>query len=134
MNWAISLEFYTPSRALWTTLFSLHCNANALSQLSPIHNLGVFHFIVVKPVKYPGDKSTEILAAVSAGMVPATVAMLMPIVLGRKRRSIAIQLPASIMNESIQTTKTILDDENRNQQQRQSQRDGSHRNESHLTF
>lgn len=50
----------------------------------------VFHFIIVKPIKDHDDKSTEILAAVSAGMVPATIAMLMPIVLGRKRRSIVI--------------------------------------------
>lgn len=34
------------------------------------------------------DQSTEILAAVGAGMVPATMAMLMPMVLGRKRRYI----------------------------------------------
>lgn len=34
------------------------------------------------------DKSTEILAAVGAGMVPATMAMIMPMVLGRKRRYI----------------------------------------------
>jgi len=72
----------------------------------------VLNFIVVKPIQDPGDKSTEILAAVSAGMVPATVAMLMPIVLGRKRRSIA---PANIMNESMQ-----VEEQFRNQQQRRS--------------
>lgn len=34
------------------------------------------------------DKSTEIIAAVGAGLVPATMAFLAPMVLGRKRRSI----------------------------------------------
>lgn len=33
------------------------------------------------------DKSTEIIAAVGAGLVPATMAFLAPMVLGRKRRS-----------------------------------------------
>lgn len=109
--------------------------SNALPQLSHIHILGVFHFIVVKPVKDPGDKTTEILAAVSAGMVPATVAMLMPIVLGRKRRSIGIQLPANIINESMQA-KLILDKQNQNRNSITASitRDGSHRSESHLSY
>lgn len=34
-----------------------------------------------------GDKSTEILAAVGAGLVPATMAIIAPMLLGRKRRS-----------------------------------------------
>lgn len=34
------------------------------------------------------DKSTEILAAVGAGLVPATMAFLVPMVLGRRRRSV----------------------------------------------
>lgn len=33
------------------------------------------------------DKSTEILAAVGAGLVPATMAFLVPMIMGRKRRS-----------------------------------------------
>lgn len=32
------------------------------------------------------DKTTEIMAAVGAGMLPATMAMLMPMVLGRRKR------------------------------------------------
>lgn len=36
--------------------------------------------------KDSGDRSTEIMAAVGAGMLPATMAMLMPMVLGRRRR------------------------------------------------
>lgn len=34
------------------------------------------------------DTSAEILAAVGAGLVPATMAMIVPLALGRKRRSI----------------------------------------------
>lgn len=34
------------------------------------------------------DKSTEILAAVGAGLVPATMAFLIPLAMGRKRRSV----------------------------------------------
>lgn len=36
-----------------------------------------------------GDTSAEILAAIGAGLVPATMAMIVPLALGRKRRSIA---------------------------------------------
>lgn len=42
----------------------------------------------VVAAKNDRDKSAEILAAVGAGMVPATMAMIMPMVLGRKRRYI----------------------------------------------
>lgn len=34
------------------------------------------------------DTTAEILAAVGAGLVPATMAMIVPLALGRKRRSI----------------------------------------------
>lgn len=34
------------------------------------------------------DTSAEILAAVGAGLVPATMAMIVPLAMGRKRRSI----------------------------------------------
>lgn len=40
----------------------------------------------VFPVKSPGVDSSAVLAAVGAGMVPATVAMLMPMLAGRRRR------------------------------------------------
>lgn len=57
---------------------------------------------VVRPVADNRDKSTEILAAVGAGMLPATVAMLMPIVLGRKRRSIYMQIPSAVVTPAMQ--------------------------------
>lgn len=40
----------------------------------------------VFPVKSPGVDGSAVLAAVGAGMVPATVAMLMPMLAGRRRR------------------------------------------------
>lgn len=39
-------------------------------------------------VKNDQNKSTEMVAAVGAGMVPATMALLMPMFLGRRRRSL----------------------------------------------
>lgn len=45
----------------------------------------VFQVITTKS---GSDKSTEIIAAVGAGLVPATMAFLAPMVLGRKRRNI----------------------------------------------
>lgn len=62
--------------------------------LSSIHGKkNIFSFkknqiLQVIATKNDQDKTTEILAAVGAGMVPATMAFLMPMMLGRKKRSL----------------------------------------------
>lgn len=47
----------------------------------------VFKGVPLKSRTGNGPDASAVIAAVSAGMVPATMAMMMPIVLGRKRRS-----------------------------------------------
>lgn len=45
----------------------------------------------VYPIKVQQPKNNAMLAAVGAGMIPATMAMLLPMVLGRKRRDINME-------------------------------------------
>lgn len=56
-------------------------NATEAKQLMPIHLV-----TASKPVPDPSATSKAVLAAVGAGMVPATMAVLMPMMLGKRRR------------------------------------------------
>ena len=43
--------------------------------------------------------NSAVLAAVGAGMLPATMAMMIPMMLGRRKRSIDFQLPEDLLEE-----------------------------------
>lgn len=52
----------------------------------------------VMSIQNPGVDSSAVLAAVGAGMVPATMAMLMPIIAGRrKKRDLSAAIPTAMM-------------------------------------
>lgn len=68
----------------------------------------VFKGLPLKSRVGAASDTSAVIAAVGAGMVPATMAMLMPIVLGRKKRFADVMGPKELVGQKVTNARTIL--------------------------
>ncbi|XP_075233835.1 uncharacterized protein LOC142331688 [Lycorma delicatula] len=61
-------------------------NKSPPGRITAEKRIGSMKVVAGKPLRASNSRNNAVLAAVGAGMIPATVAMLLPMVLGRRRR------------------------------------------------